>query len=825
MNTHSQKKSSTFLVTALAAAISSSAVMAQSDAGQSSFSLEEIIVTATKRETSLMDTSAAVSAFDGDTRQQLGIDNSFDLVAHTPSLSVTSNKISIRGIGRANNALGSDPGVGIYWDGVYMTENGVFDYSNFLDIERIEVLRGPQGTLYGRNSIGGAVNFVSKQPTDEWSGNVVAEFGDYDRTVLQGLISGPLTDKLGVMAAVSEIKRDGFQEDIRTGDDCDQTDNRYATVSFRHETTDNWTNSVKLLNAKEDYRPSAGYAVGSFSRDLVQQYNNGFYLPGMFPDQNFVNMNQGLAIDNPALDDIEDVSIDFKPIQENDRKSIFVTSEYDADRYSIKYTGGYTSFDYIKAIDADLTNAADSGVNWDNLLVFGLPGGNPLGDAVSSPFAQLYGAPGHSLTPSDMIYTVEQEASFVSHELQLTTDFEGPVNYIGGLYYYRSQEEQQLSYVERNDDLMDVYRWLGVYAQGFAGTLNTSPDNDLYRASSSLTTQSMAVYGQLQWELSESTVITAGLRYSYDEKDGRDETFAQYVGPVAAAFTNDGATVSRQADDDWKQVTWRLGIDHALNEDHFLYAFVASGYRSGGFNFNKPTSTTDVDQVDPEELTSFEIGYKGELMDNRVNFSSAIYYYDYEDLQVLQSDVVSGVAVTSFENAKKASAWGIETEMVALLTENLSLRGTWSYNDTEYKDFASADANACIIEETACVVKNLQGNEFPLAPKHKASINLTYEWEMADLEWRATASYMFTGEQYMSAFNNDSYDKIDSWDRADARLSVNSADQSWEVTAFVKNISDDRDVVYQERPSTVTRTGTKDLTEPRTLGVRVRYSF
>jgi len=115
--------------------------------------LEEIIVTANKRESALLETAAAVSAFDASTLQQLGIQNALDIVAHTPSLSITPNKISIRGVGRPNNALGSDPGVGVYWDGVYNTENGIFRYANFFDIERIEVLRGPQGTLYGGHTV------------------------------------------------------------------------------------------------------------------------------------------------------------------------------------------------------------------------------------------------------------------------------------------------------------------------------------------------------------------------------------------------------------------------------------------------------------------------------------------------------------------------------------------------------------------------------------------------------------------------------------------------------------------------------------------------
>ncbi|MCP4467288.1 MAG: TonB-dependent receptor, partial [Halieaceae bacterium] len=132
--------------------------------------LEELIVTATKRETTLMDTPASISAFDKDTLTQLGITGSEDLVANTPSLSITTFRVSIRGVGRPNLAVGSEPGVGIYWDGVYNTENGIFNYSEFMDIERIEVLRGPQGILYGRNSIGGAISFISKRPNAEWGG-------------------------------------------------------------------------------------------------------------------------------------------------------------------------------------------------------------------------------------------------------------------------------------------------------------------------------------------------------------------------------------------------------------------------------------------------------------------------------------------------------------------------------------------------------------------------------------------------------------------------------------------------------------------------------
>lgn len=168
-----------------------------SPADVKNLTLEEIVVTANKRESLLLEAATAVSAFDARTLRQLGIQNALDIVVHTPSLSMTAHKISIRGVGRPNNAIGSDPGVGVYTDGVYNTENGSFRLANFFDIERIEVLRGPQGTLYGRNSIGGAINLISKTLGDEWDGEVVAEVGNYDAvvpipTIIQSMtISGP----------------------------------------------------------------------------------------------------------------------------------------------------------------------------------------------------------------------------------------------------------------------------------------------------------------------------------------------------------------------------------------------------------------------------------------------------------------------------------------------------------------------------------------------------------------------------------------------------------------------------------------------------------
>ena len=241
----------------------------------------------------------------------------------------------------------------------------------------------------------------------------------------------------------------------------------------------------------------------------------------------------------------------------------------------------------------------------------------------------------------------------------------------------------------------------------------------------------------------EQTVLTAGLRYSYDEKKGGDNTFVQFVGDPS------DPTVYRTKEDDWDKWTWRLGVDHFLTQDHFLYGFIATGYRSGGFNFQKPTASPEVDVVKPEEILSYEIGYKGAMLERRLNLSSSVYYYDYQDLQVIKQDVVEGIGLNTFVNADKARAMGVELEAQALPVPDVMLSGTWSYNNTEYDEFFTKDANACTLGPLAqgngqaplCQdEQDLKGNEFALTPENKVSLNATYFWAMYGLDWSVRAA-------------------------------------------------------------------------------------
>ncbi len=786
--------------------------------------LEEVIVVAKRVESNLMETAVAVSAFDANAMNDRGIENQYDLSGFTPSLNIAPSRVSIRGVGRQNLALGSDPGVGLYWDGVYTTETDIFGYSNFLDIERIEVLRGPQGTLYGRNSIGGAVNLISIKPdAEEWTGKVIGEVGNYDHRLLQGMATGPVTENLSVLVAGSFIERDGFQENIVNGDEYDDRDQDYWTIDLNHQTTDRWQNRLKIGTADSDERQSAGYVLDPYRTEPVQEVFNQsapfqqLNFVGAYPGTNFANPNQGMTRENPALrSDGEKVSVDTRPSQETQRDFVTFISEYDLDSHSLKYTLGYTDFSFERMDDGDVSHARDSGLDY-SLLPMSAFGGLTV---------DLF--TGFALTPSIIEVPYEQKNETWSHELQVISDLAGPFNYIAGLYYYNSEEDQLQTFIERNSELIANYTFLG----NLTG-LPTNQDGILYRGEGYLETTSYAAYGQLYWDWSDMTKLTFGLRYSYDEKEAKDNTYVNWVITEDAVSDTD-PTVFREDDDDWNKVTWRLGIDHLLSDSHFLYGVLSSGYRSGGYNLLAPTTTKDLPTVDPEEVISLELGYKGSLADERVNLATAFYYYDYSDLQVLKSDAVNGVSVSTYENAADATAWGVEAELTALLTEGLLFSGSYSYNDTEYDDFDSADSSACVLDpyrvgDTANPLCNgtqdLSGNEFPLSPEHKVSAYLSYGWNMASLDWSTSVSYVYTSEQQLTAFNYDRYDTLDSWDRWDARLNVVSPDLTWEASLWVQNIADDRNEINRPRPSPVSGLAASSLSAPRTYGLKLTYNF
>lgn len=842
LNTH---KHTGFKLTPLALLCigASSAALAQDTATseEATSGIEVIQVTSTKRVTSLMETGQAVSAFDEKSMAQMNIDGSQDLVQYSPSLIITSNKVSIRGVGRPNNALGSDPGVGIYSDGVYNTENGIFDYCNFCDIERVEVLRGPQGTLYGRNAVGGAINVISKEPSRDLGGYVNLEVGNDGYLVTQGQLTGPLGETFSAIATVSKMERDALQENLAENvGDLDNRDRTYYSATLKAEWTDNFTSSLRYMNYDRSETPSPGYLGDAYPTEFVNLGAEN--LPGIFPGSNALNHVSGYTIANPAVNDINQTNVDTLGQQDVETTRLTFISTLTLDDLEFKYTYGDNEFSYDSITDGDVSNAAFGGINFSEMFrqittLVGIPGGAYLPDP-------LTGSP--ITLASDMTASVIQSGKFTSHELQVVSNYETALNFIAGVYYFNSEESQYSDFVERGFGLMqgdaiaanygaflpefglpaDSGTFLGFpgfqpglyqfYSSLIGAPFEATSSGDggfLYYGQNELETTATALYGQLEYQLNEDLTLTAGLRYSKDEKTGSDDVFAYLSVPKN----------QHELDDSWSKVTWRLQADWNLDKDTFIYGYISTGYRSGGFNLGAATAEP-VDVVDPEELTAYEVGYK-KTFNNSVNLSLAAYFYDYADLQVLSTVTEGGVTTAAFDNAAEATVMGLEAEIQAWLTSDLRVMANYSYTNSEYDKYTAVDSTACAILGE-CDIQDLAGNQLNLAPENKFSVSASQYFELDDMGTvLLTAGYSYVGEQYSRAFNRSDWDQVDSYDRLDARLSWTSESEALELAAFVRNAADERDILRYSTPSTVTRLQNVELSDPISYGLQIRYNF
>jgi iron complex outermembrane receptor protein len=820
--------------------------------------IEVIEVTSTKRTTSLMETGQAVSAFSSEAIKKLGIDGSEDLAQFTPALVITSNKISIRGIGRPNNALGSDPGVGIYTDGVYNTENGVFNYCNMCDVERIEVLRGPQGTLYGRNAVGGAINIISKAPQEDFGGYVSAEVGNYNLTTLQGQVTGALSDRFSAIATFSQAQRDGFQENINNGELLDARDHTYGSITVKADWSDNWVSTFRYMHSQRDGTPDNGYNFDSYNTTT-----SGGALPGMFASSNALNHFDGYTGTNPALQDRSKVNIDHMPTLDLGVDRFIFTNTLSLGSMELKYTLGAYEYTFDKQTDADQAVSSSMNIDAGRLVA------NSLGMANLDAFG-LAGVP--LGIGSDMLANVNQTGDSISHELQLVSNFDGNLNFIAGLYYYNSEESQYSDFVETGFGLMEgdviarnsggalntgliadlsisstipgvppgmpvlglgpmsVYQYYATLANIGAGLPGMAPfelatdyagGGFLYYGQNDLETTAMALYGQLEYDVTDDLLVTAGLRYSDDEKIGKDDVFAYLSTPKT----------QHNVKDDWSKVTWRLQADWDMDDTTHVYGYVATGFRSGGFNLGAATAS-DVATVAPEELTAYEIGYKKVMLDNRVHLSAAAYYYDYTDLQVMTTLTEGGFTTVGFKNAAAASVTGAELEINAMATSDTQVTMSYSLTNAEYDEYNSIDSTACAILANGlatapeCQSQDLSGNKLNLAPDSKFSLAVKHYFDIGEKgELSATVAYSYVGEQFDRAFNYAAWDKVESYDRTDARVTWVSPQDSWNVELWVKNASDDRQTLRTDVPSTVTRLRTGEVTQPMTYGLNVTYNF
>ena len=375
----------------LAAAISMDAF------AQGTIVLEEVIVVAQKRETNLQDTAIAITALTSDLLDDLDISSSSDFEAIVPSLSVRDapRRLFIRGVGRVTNSLGTEPGIAVYNDQVYSSAIGVLGRASSLTMERIEVLRGPQGTLFGRNATGGAINVISKRPTDEFEHHVRVKGGDYDLFNWGVSSSGPITDQLGYRVYAYQNTRDGFVEN-RSGDDIMDQDHTGLGAQLSWDVTDQlniWLSYQK--DETEDLR--SGIFPGGY---LITPYETeDRSLDGAF-------LNEGYLWDrpNPAVNDRYQVDLnDELDTKTDDNNRITTHVTWDLPLLTVKYIGNYSESSYTAQ----------------------------RGDFGYTPRSDIR-----------MVEDTSEDTESYASEIQLLSATDGPLQWVAGLYYYHSEVEQ-----------------------------------------------------------------------------------------------------------------------------------------------------------------------------------------------------------------------------------------------------------------------------------------------------------------------------------------------------------------------------------------------
>ncbi|MFT6957121.1 MAG: iron complex outermembrane receptor protein [Halieaceae bacterium] len=750
------------LITALAVATSSLAATVSPIALATEFALEEIVVTARKRTESLQDVGLAVSAM-----SQTELDRTFardlmDLASISPNLIIDDTgqgpggvaAIFIRGIGAADVEKNFDPAVGVVVDGIFLGANAGSLLTG-IDLAGVEVLRGPQGTLFGRNTIGGVINVTRTQPTGELGAKVRAGIENYDTYYVDGVFNVGITDDLAAKVTVSQRDQgDGFYDNVTTGEDGrGAKDYRSYGINLLWEASDTLEFEFTYQNEETDQDTPELINTGQQRHSFCSDPAYGYCSPSdslPITGDRLKTANRGLKSSGPAANRENP----FLVTSAADVVPIALESSFDTESYALEARWNISDSYAVDYLYGSWESDEEAISNWD---------GTP---------ELLYGTsrPG----------TYEQD----SHELRLTYDASGKLSLVGGLFYWEN------SYTATSNS------WVGFPVPGSI--------LDIYQFTEQ-ETESRAVFFEADYALTDALTLTLGGRYTEDEKSTRQEG---NVETISAGFT-------RNPNEEWSETTPRIGARYAFSDDLMAFFTYSKGYRSGGFNGRVNNLEEARDAYDPETVDNYELGIKSEWFDNRLRVNANLFYMDYEDKQEeLQLPDEGGTGQkTIVTNAASATIQGIEVDVQAFITENLSLRGNIGYLDTEYDGFGFVDLDGNNVD--------LSGLEFRRAPDFTGSIDATYEWDMAGGQAWVRGAYRFIGEHFTNSTNDP---ELENDAQHLVTASVNYAmNNGLQFSLFGRNLTDEDG--YTHGYDVAGLWSYAATRAPRTYGFEVQYNF
>jgi len=850
---------------------------------QTTNTIEELVVTAEKREQSLQDVPVAVSAFTSEKRDLVGINTVQDMTNFTPGLqySAQTDRISLRGVGRLSNTHAADSSVAVYSDGVYSTST-VQAGETPIFIDRLEVLRGPQGTLYGRNSVGGAINIVSKQPTEEFYAEVRGTYANYDRRLFEGAVSGPITDWMQFRLAANWDKQTkGWFENISTNGAPDEggvLSTKFYEGQLAIQFSEKFETWFKLSIISWDNGAGGPGSRSSWSPNPYNTTLNNGQVPlaGFGYSGLATNVVSNCPARNPALDNSRKICFDTPgTVRLTDTYIVANHWTYHADNFDLKYVTGGTKYHYHLTGDQDGTGVESYSTCYTQ--------------SGAAQAACLAGTTAPINYPTKYKFDYEEVEEWWSHEINLVSTGDGPFQYLLGGYYYHETYDQPVSTTQVNESRLDGFI-LNPATGGAAapvlgqsrvvnGKLLPQTGRKIYDDRPHFNLISRAIFGQIDWQFTPKWKTTIGLRYGDDQKHGYERVriinsagtsvatlpldLAPFLGNVGGGgvistiFDPSTGFKTRFYKDKWDAVTGTLGLQDNPDDDTMVYAKYSRGYKAGGFRIGIDTSLGADPRTDKETLDSFELGLKTNFGPT-LQVNGDVFYYDYKNAQVplaQPSSTAGGTANSILFNVPKARSMGLEIETIWQPIDNLQILANYSYLDTSIQEGSAIDpADTCAqnkaarrttattVNDAFCggpqFLQSLKGNTLPNSAKHRYTVNANYSWIFDPGTLTASATYVWRGAQYGSIFDR-TYFKAPSFDQVDARLTWRAEDGKYTVIGFAKNLFDTEGYANgagggRRAGSTPGRADfsgvqgistTYELNPPRTYGVELQYRF
>lgn len=740
-------------------------------------SIEELInikITAQKREESIEKVPISVSYFGKEEITQYDIDGVSRLELITPGLrfgqSGSDARLSIRGTRTNDIRIGSSQVIGVFYDGVYLPSTTMVMVP-WVDAERVEVLRGPQGTLYGRNTFGGAINVWSKLPDESFSAKADITLGNYNRKKVDTYVNRALNEIFMIRVSALGELRDGYVENLNSpgaSDDLKDERQLYMRASLRCVPSDKIEAILRLSHWEQHINGDGafGYMILGSVVDPVSGLSdlNGDFVKGNPRNGTFgADSDEGpykVYRDYPYSRDIKlhNVNFDLK---------------IDLGNFQIKSISAFNSFDLEQWSDGDLSNR---------------------------PFA-AEGTPSRS---RDLF-----------QEIQLMSKQQEPLQWLVGAYYQNSifgdLKDKRGAYIweeletttDHDTDPNTPSRTTGIESPGYEWANLT--ESELAVSS---------VFANASYNITRKIKASAGLRYNSERKMSKNWLLPMSWSPNIQEQSNHSKT--------WNHVTWKTTAEYGFSENSMVYGSVSNGFRAGGFN----TAASSLPSYDEEIVTAYEFGYKRAGVKYLPFFNVVAFYNQYKAMQSqeLLKLPESGAVLTITSNAGDMSAYGIESELIWAPIKKLKIRSTFAYLHTEFGNYIVQNpfdlGDTPGMQDEGFV--NLKGGDIPMSPKYTASVQLSYLYKLSNGAFIVPfiqsylSSSFYTNDIMAPGTHQEAYSKTD------LKLTWNSPSKFWSVGLYAKNLENNAVLNRTIVSSSGTANIFANYMPPRTFGIEMK---